>query len=222
MQLVPSLDDKGASSDVCACVQLPESVKVCPVPLANWDRWKVAPAQPRLHWILGTHSTNHTHTTHTHSGLFRVLVWFGAYHYTPLGAARLTEVDWHCQELSQPNVWIYIRTLSRFAKAFVFLLGNPFHAQMIDDGKKESLGPVDRLRTAACNENKSDQIETERFLSTLECSCLRTSILEGRQWLKINGGNQHFCYCLALTCWSSWLFSISPQYQVNSLLIFEN
>lgn len=139
MQLVPSLDDKGASSDVCARVQSPESVKVCPVPLPNPDRWKVAPAQPRLHWVLGTHSTNHTHTLHTRSGLFRVLVWFGAYHYTPLGAARLTEVDWHCQELSQPSVWIYIRAPSRFAKAFVFLLGNPFHAQMIDDDKKKKV-----------------------------------------------------------------------------------
>lgn len=56
--------------------------------------------------------------------------------------------------------------------------------------KKESLGPVDRLRTAACNENKSDPIKTKRFLSTLERFCLRSPILVGRLWLKINGGNQ--------------------------------
>lgn len=79
-----------------------------------------------------TLNESHTHTLHTRSGLFRVLVWFGAYHYPPLGEARLTELDWHCQELSEHTVGIYVRAPSCFEKAFFFfLLGNPFHAQMI-------------------------------------------------------------------------------------------
>lgn len=37
---------------------------------------------------------------------------------------------------------------------------------------------MDRLRTAACTENMSGPIETERFLSTLERSCFGSILLK--------------------------------------------
>lgn len=131
-----------------------------------------------------TLNESHTHTLHTRSGLFRVLVWFGAYHYPPLGEARLTELDWHCQELSEHTVGIYVRAPSCFEKGFFFFFAGK-SLPCSDD--KESVGPVDRLRTAACNENKSVPIETERFLSTLERSRLLSPRLVNRLWLKIEG-----------------------------------
>lgn len=99
MQPVPSIDDRGARNCVCVsrCVQ-------------PWFR--------QIKVVSGTFQTAvHTQDPHTHthtesSGVFRVSVWFGAYHYTLQGKPGLTKADWHCQELWEQSDLIYIRAPS--------------------------------------------------------------------------------------------------------------
>ena len=112
---MPSIDDRGARNSVCVCV----CVCVC-VPASvcqgvfsrDSDRLRPSVERSRPRYTLKIHTHTHTHTES--SGVFRVSVWFGAYHYTLQGKPGLTKADWHCQELWEQSDLIYIRAPSCF------------------------------------------------------------------------------------------------------------
>lgn len=131
--------------------------------------------------------TLHTHTAHTQRSVQGVsVVW--SLSLPPFGSSQANRTGLALPRTQRAHGRDLRKSSELLRKGFFFfLLGNPFHAQMIDDDKKESVGPVDRLRTAACSEKKSVPIETERFLSTLERSRLLSPRLVNRLWLKIEG-----------------------------------
>lgn len=87
----------------------PETVCVCQgVFSRDSDRLRSSVERSRPRYTLKIHT--HTHTES--SGVFRVSVWFGAYHYTLQGKPGLTKADWHCQELWEQSDLIYIRAPS--------------------------------------------------------------------------------------------------------------
>lgn len=116
VQPVPSIDDRGARNCVCVRVCLLVYVKVRSVTFLDSDRLKPSVEHSRLWWVFSTREQIHTHT-HTQWSVQGVnAVCSLSLH--PAGTARLTKPDWHCQELCEHSVWIYIRALSSFINAF--------------------------------------------------------------------------------------------------------
>lgn len=104
----------------CVCTSLLVCVKVRSVKGLDSDRLKPSVEGSRLRRVFSTYATDRIHTharTHTQWSVQGVSV-VCSLSLHPVGIARLTKLDWHCQELCKRSVWIYIRALSCFINAF--------------------------------------------------------------------------------------------------------